>query len=77
MNLWGVVHVSKLKTRTGKTARRMLSYSETFFHDSAIGHQNVFWYDHATDMIVPRDTGAIIKNSKKIRHSRGHFNPIT
>ena len=69
MNLWGVVHISKLKTRTGKTARRMLSYSETFLHDGAIGHQNVFWYDHATDMIVPRDTGAIMKNSKKIRHA--------
>ena len=72
MNLWGVLHVNKLKTQTGKTARRMLTYAELFIkEDGTTDHNKVFWYDYPTDMIVPSDTAGIINNSQKIRHAAG------
>ena len=72
MNLWGVLHVNKLKTQKGTTARRMLTYAELFIKkDGTTDHQKVFWYDHATDSIMPNNTDEIIKNSKKILYAAG------
>ena len=72
MNLWGILHVNKLKTQTGKTARRMLTYAELFIReDGTTGHQKVFWYDYPTDTIMPNDTAEIVKSSQKIQHAAG------
>lgn len=72
MNLWGILHVNKLKTHAGITARRMLTYAELFIEeDGTAGHRKVFWYDYPTDAVMPSDTAEIIRNSQKILHAAG------
>ncbi len=71
MNLWGVLHISNLKTQSGQTARRMLTYAELYVDgdDGRIRHQTVFGYDHKTDTIMPRSSAEIINNSRRIRYA--------
>ncbi len=74
MNLWGVLHVTKLKTQTGTTARRMLTYAELYVDkDGGIRHQTVFGYDHKTDTIMPRSNAEIIGNSRRIQYAANRF----
>ena len=74
MNLWGVLHINNLKTQTGETARRMLTYAELYVDDDGgLHHQTVFKYDHKTDKIVPRSNIDIINNSKKIQYAANRF----
>ena len=74
MNLWGILHVSTLKTQAGGIARRMITYAELFLDDDGeIQHQTVFKYDHKTDKIVPNSNIDIINKSKKIQYAANRF----
>jgi len=80
MNLWGILHITKLKTRKGKFARRAMSFSEVYVEEnnsrntdnvgnnfsSNIKFQQVFVYDEEKDSIFPKKIEEIIKNSKNV-----------
>ena len=74
MNLWGVLHINNIKTQSGKSARRMITYAELYVDDDGeIRHKTVFKYDNGTDTITPHSNIDIINNSKKLQYAANRF----
>ena len=89
MNLWAILHISKLQTQKGKTARRMLKYVEIHVDEKElknndnskyekndyddVSYKTIFEYDHHTDKILPTNTKDIINKSKKIQYAVNRF----
>jgi len=79
MNLWGILHLSKIRTIKGKNARRMMSYSEIYIDEnnensdggknsssssSNVRVQEVFGYDSKHDSFTPEKLEDVISLSK-------------
>ena len=64
MNLWGILHLSKIKTFHGNNARRMMSYSEIFIEDERLQIQKVFDYNSVDDTFTPSKFEDIINLSR-------------
>ena len=72
MNLWGMVHVSKIKNKDGKTVRRVMDYDEIAYPKGKIETRNVFHYDYDTDKVGPDKYQEIFATSVKIKHAALH-----
>ena len=71
MNLWGMVHVSKIKNKEGEIVRRVLDYDEVDSTDG-VKIKNVFHYDFDSDKVGPDDYQGILEKSIRLKYAAMH-----
>ncbi len=69
MNLWGMIHVSKIRNKDGKIVRRVIDYDEIAYPDRKIETRNVFHYDYDADKVGPDDYQGIVKKTAKLQYA--------
>ena len=69
MNLWGMIHVTKMRNKNGDTVRRIIDYDEIAYESGKIETKNVFHYDYNTDMAGPNDFKGILAKSVKMKYA--------
>ena len=69
MNLWGMIHVSKIRNKNGDTVRRIIDYDEIAYKNGKIETKNVFHYDYDTDTAGPNNYKEILSKSVKMKYA--------
>ena len=69
LNLWGMIHVSKIRNNDGEIVRRVIDYDEITYPDRKIETCNVFHYDYDTDKVGPDDYREIMAKSVKLEYA--------
>ena len=72
MNLWGMIHVSKMTNKDDESVRRVLDYDEIAYPEGKIEIRNVFHYDYDTDKVGPDNYKEILAKSVKMKYAALH-----
>ena len=72
MNLWGMVHISKIRNNKGDIVRRVMDYDEIDISSGKVKTRNVFHYDYDTDKVGPDDYDGIMSKAVKLKYAALH-----